>query len=89
MGTRQNRLAEAVLTHTHNLCFEQEYQNYQSFLSDLFFLCKIFNIFEKACFRNALSNFMTIHNCWLKIKPSFLASLLSLNKTIKTNKNQN
>ena len=26
MGTRYNRLAEAVLTSTHNLCFEQKYE---------------------------------------------------------------
>ena len=36
MGTRQNRLAEAVQTSTHNLhnlCFEQKYEKYQRFLS--------------------------------------------------------
>ena len=26
MGTRYNRLSEAVLTCTHNLCFEQKYE---------------------------------------------------------------
>ena len=36
MGTRYNRLAEAVLTSTHNLCFEQKYENYQNFLSENF-----------------------------------------------------
>ena len=36
MGTRKNRLAEAVLTSTHNLCFEQKYEKYQSFLSENF-----------------------------------------------------
>ena len=36
MGTRQNRLAEAVLTSTHNLCFEQKCEKYQSFLSENF-----------------------------------------------------
>ena len=35
MGT-QNRLAEAVLTSTHNLCFEQKFEKYQSFLSENF-----------------------------------------------------
>ena len=30
-GTLQNRLAEAVLTSTHNLCFEQKYEKYQNF----------------------------------------------------------
>ena len=37
---------------THNLCLEQKYENYLNFLSDLFFLCKIFSLFEKAYFRN-------------------------------------
>ena len=36
MGTRYNRLAEAVLTSTHNLCFEQKYEKYQKFLSENF-----------------------------------------------------
>ena len=36
MGTRQNRLGEAVLTSTHNLCFVQEYEKYLSFLSENF-----------------------------------------------------
>ena len=36
MGTRQNRLAEAVLTSTHNLCLEQKYEKYQIFLSENF-----------------------------------------------------
>ena len=31
--TRWNRLAEAVLTSTHNLYYEQKYEKYQSFLS--------------------------------------------------------
>ena len=36
MGIRKNRLAEAVLTSTHNLCFEQKYEKDQSFLSENF-----------------------------------------------------
>ena len=36
MGTRSNRLAEAVLSSTHNLCFEVKYEKYQSFLSENF-----------------------------------------------------
>ena len=36
MGTRKNRLGEAVLTSTHNLCFEQKCEKYQSFLSETF-----------------------------------------------------
>ena len=34
--TRSNRLVEAVLTSTHNLCFAQKYENYQDFLSENF-----------------------------------------------------
>ena len=39
---------EAVLTSTHNLCFEQKYEKYQSFLSEnfQFFGGEIFHIFE-------------------------------------------
>ena len=36
MATRKNRLAEAVLMSTHNLCFEQKYEKYQNFLSENF-----------------------------------------------------
>ena len=36
MGTRSNRLIEAVLTSTHNLCFEQKYEYYQSLLPENF-----------------------------------------------------
>ena len=36
MGTRLNRLAEAVLTSTHNLFFEQKYEKYQIFLPENF-----------------------------------------------------
>ena len=36
MGTRYNRLGEAVLTSTHNLSFEQNYEKYQKFLSENF-----------------------------------------------------
>ena len=31
MGTRLNRLNEAIQTITHNLCFEQKYEKYQNF----------------------------------------------------------
>ena len=30
------RVIEAVLTSTHNLCFEQKYEKYRSFLSENF-----------------------------------------------------
>ena len=36
MGTHWNCLTEAVLTSTHNLCFEQKYENYQNFSSESF-----------------------------------------------------
>ena len=36
MGTRQNRLVEAVLTSTQNLCFEQKCEKNISFLSENF-----------------------------------------------------
>ena len=32
VSTRLNRLGKAVLTSTHNLCFEQKFENYQIFL---------------------------------------------------------
>ena len=48
MGTRYNRLDEAVVTSTHNLCFEQKYEKYQTVLSEKlsFFGGKIFSVFE-------------------------------------------
>ena len=46
MGTRSNRLAEAVLTSTHNLCFGQKYEKYQNFSSDYFhFLVIKFSVY--------------------------------------------
>ena len=40
-------IGKAVLTSTHNLCFEQKYEKYQNFLSEnSFFGGRIFNIFE-------------------------------------------
>ena len=47
-GTHWNRLIEAVLTSTHNLCFEQKYEKYQNFLSENFlsFGGKIISTFE-------------------------------------------
>ena len=48
MGTRYNRLAEAVLTSTHNLGFEQKYEkNIRIFTSKRLVLGgEIFNIYE-------------------------------------------
>ena len=51
MGTRLNRLAEAVLTSTHNLCFEQKYEKYQNFYLKIFkfFLVVKFSIYLNRC----------------------------------------
>ena len=50
-------LGEAVLTNTHNLCFEQEYEKYQNFLSENFpFLVVKFSIYlKKVCFGNEIN----------------------------------
>ena len=46
MGTRWNHLAEAVLTSTHNLCFEQKIEQKSEFLSENFqFLVVKFSIY--------------------------------------------
>ena len=44
MGTLKNHLAKVVLMSTHNLCFEQECEKYQNFLTENFpfFGCKKF-----------------------------------------------
>ena len=34
MGTRLNRLSEVVLTCTHNLCFEQKYENSKKYSTE-------------------------------------------------------
>ena len=46
MGICYNRLAEAVLTSTHNLCFEQKYEKYQ------FFYLKMFSFFGGEISKN-------------------------------------
>ena len=45
MGTRKNRLAEAVLTSTHNLCFEQDNENCRNFYLKTQFLEVKFSIY--------------------------------------------
>ena len=46
MGSRLNRLAEAVLTSTHNLCFNQKYVKYRIILSENFhFLVLKFSVY--------------------------------------------
>ena len=41
MATRKNHFTGAVLTNNHNLCFEQKYENYQSFLSENFHFLRV------------------------------------------------
>ena len=77
-GTRSNRLAEAVLTSTHNLCFEQKYEKYQIFKSENFpFLVVKFSIYlnrrvfvmwwqEWHRFRYPLSEFRTKRVVWFR-----------------------
>ena len=46
MGTRSNRLVEAVLTSNHNLCFEQKYETISEFLPENFhFLVVKFSVY--------------------------------------------
>ena len=50
MGTRWNRLAEAVLTSTHNLCFEQKYIKITEFLYEIFHFFEVkFSIYLNRC----------------------------------------
>ena len=47
MGTRKNSLAEAVLTSTRNLCFEQKFKKISEVFSENFqFLEVKFSIYE-------------------------------------------
>ena len=54
MGTRENRLIEAVLTCTHNQCFEQRQENHHNFSSAnyLFYSREKLQYITWACFRN-------------------------------------
>ena len=63
MGTRENRLVEAVLTSTHNLCFEQKNEKNQIFLSENFhFLVLKFSVYFNRCvFVMELSEAMANH----------------------------
>ena len=63
---------------THNLCFEQKYEKYQNFYLKIFlffFGCKIFNIFESACFRNAARQ---THTFWSDIYTSEMEKCLGI-----------
>ena len=58
-------LYQGGLTSTHNLCSEQKYEKYQIFfyLKIFLFGCKMFNIFELACFRNEYQNDIVLCGC--------------------------
>ena len=61
-----NCLTEAVLMSTHNLCFEQKYENYQSFLSENFqFLEVKFSIYFNRHVFVMLSGAMTKCSCMI------------------------
>ena len=67
MGTRLNRLTEAVLTCTQNLCFVQTYEKYQNFLSENFRLYsrEILQYITWACFRNvSITDHKDMHNLY-------------------------
>ena len=53
MGTGKNRHTEAVLTCTHNLCFEQKYENIKkNQLKNVIFTAVKIVYVAWACFRN-------------------------------------
>ena len=73
-GTRQNRLGEAVLTSTHNLCFEQKYEKYLSFLSENFQILKMkFSIYLKRA--HAMAKSKTSNACKVYIRHCLLGCL--------------
>ena len=50
MGTHLNPLTDAVLTVTHNVCFEPKYENYQNFSSESFRFCVVkYSIYLNRC----------------------------------------
>ena len=60
MGTRKHRLTEAVLTSTHNICFEQKYENSQNIATENCHFCsreKSLYI-ARACFHNVVMSCM-------------------------------
>ena len=57
VGTRKNRLSEAVLTCTHNQCFEPKNEIYNIFSSEnyRFYSREILQYIAQASFRNGYS----------------------------------
>ena len=68
---------------THNLCFEQKYEKYQSFLPEKLsvFGGEIFYIFEQACFRNVNIHAVFFQSCFF-INQRVFIFFLSLHKNI-------
>ena len=62
-GTHYNRLIEAVLMSTHNLCFEQKYEKYQSFYLNFIFQ------FLEVKFSIYLNRRVFVMNCRDKTTP--------------------
>ena len=58
MGTRYNHISEAVLTYTHNLCFEQKYEKYQNYSTENFQSC--FTAEKNRCILHGQSIIMTM-----------------------------
>ena len=52
VGTRKNHLGDAVLTCTHNQCFELTFQKYQNFSDEIFNAEKNLLFIVWACFHN-------------------------------------
>ena len=59
------RTAEAVLMSTHNLCFEQKYEKYQNFLSEIFhFLVVKFSLYlNRDVFVMVCLEYMSREDC--------------------------
>ena len=57
MGTRSNRLSEAVLTCSHNLCFERKYENSQNIsIENCHYYSREKSLYLAwACFHNGFS----------------------------------
>ena len=75
MGTRYNRLNEAVLTCTHNICFEQKYENSKKnqLKIAIFYSREKLLYIAWACFRNEmpveaiLMHFETMFACEIRL----------------------
>ena len=69
MGTRLNRLAEAILTSAHNLCFGAKIRFLGIPLQTPFFLCKsgvYMGILTWTCYPDAITINDTFYRKWLE-----------------------